>query len=57
MGLEGVLGSLVELAFQTSGNVVGVFPLSQSHLSESVLDYFPELGRVELLVGEWAGPA
>ena len=29
--------------------------LSLSHTSESVPDYFPELSRVEPIVGKWVG--
>ena len=52
---DGTPGSPMGGPFQTSGKLVGMFP-TPSHTSESVPDYFPELGRVEPLVGRWVGP-
>ena len=43
-------------ALQTSGKMVDWFSPSPCHMSESALDYFPEHGRVEPLLGKQVGP-
>ena len=53
---DGTLGSTVRGRCHSDFREDGGWDSLPKSESESVLDYFPELGRVEPLVGRWVGP-